>query len=141
MAGSVCTCACWPATTTTTALKPPSRRWLARSTTRPARTRASPRSPVHQRRYLIDLHVHTTASDGRLSPAEMVRAAAERGLSAVAITDHDVLWGLDEALAAAPAGLEVVPGIEMTCGWEGPRAVHVLGYFVEPSSAALQAAL
>jgi 3',5'-nucleoside bisphosphate phosphatase len=71
----------------------------------------------------------------------MVRAAAERGLSAVAITDHDVLWGLDEALAAAPAGLEVVPGIEMTCGWEGPRAVHVLGYFVDPSSAALQAAL
>src|ERR671933_1256128 len=71
----------------------------------------------------------------------MVRAAADRGLSAVAITDHDVLWGLDEALAAAPAELEVVPGIELTCSWEGPRAVHVLGYFVDASSAALQAAL
>ena len=71
----------------------------------------------------------------------MVTAAAERGLAAVAITDHDVLSGLDEAVAAAPAGLEVVPGIEMTCGWEGPRAVHVLGYFVDAASAALQAAL
>jgi predicted metal-dependent phosphoesterase TrpH len=90
---------------------------------------------------LIDLHVHTTASDGRLSPAEAVRAAAERGLSAIAITDHDVLWGLDEALLAAPPGLEVVPGIEMTAAWQGPRAVHVLGYFIDPANPALQAAL
>jgi predicted metal-dependent phosphoesterase TrpH len=71
----------------------------------------------------------------------MVRAAAERGLLAVAITDHDVLWGIDEAVAAAPAGLEVVPGIEMTCSWQGQRAVHVLGYFVDVTSAALQSAL
>ena len=49
-----------------------------------------------------------------------------------------MLSGLDEARAAAPRGLEVVPGIEMTAQWEGPRAVHVLGYFVDPTNAALQ---
>jgi 3',5'-nucleoside bisphosphate phosphatase len=88
------------------------------------------------------LHVHTTASDGRLSPSDVVRAAAERGLSAVAITDHDVLSGLEEAAAAAPADLEVVPGIEMTAQWEGARsAVHVLGYFVDPTSPSLLKAL
>jgi 3',5'-nucleoside bisphosphate phosphatase len=88
------------------------------------------------------LHVHTTASDGRLSPSDVVRAAAERGLSAVAITDHDVLSGLEEAAAAAPAGLEMVPGIEMTAHWEGARsAVHVLGYFVDPTSPSLLKAL
>jgi len=91
---------------------------------------------------MIDLHVHTTASDGRLLPAEAVGAAAERGLSAIGITDHDVLSGLAEAVAAAPAGLEVVAGIEMTAEWEGSRsAVHVLGYFVDPASAELTAAL
>jgi predicted metal-dependent phosphoesterase TrpH len=89
----------------------------------------------------VDLHVHTTASDGRLSPAEAVRAASERGLSAVAITDHDVLTGLDEARKAAPPDLEVVPAIEMTASWDGPRAVHVLGYFLDAGNPALQAAL
>jgi len=59
----------------------------------------------------------------------------------VAITDQDVLSGLAEAAAAAPADLEVVPGIEMTAQWEGPRAVHVLGYFVDPAHAGLCAAL
>jgi predicted metal-dependent phosphoesterase TrpH len=90
---------------------------------------------------VIDLHVHTTESDGRLSPAETVRAAAERGLQAVAITDHDVVSGLDEAIAAAPRGLEVVPGIEMTARGEGPRAIHVLGYFVDVTSPPFRAAL
>jgi 3',5'-nucleoside bisphosphate phosphatase len=71
----------------------------------------------------------------------VVAAAAERGLSAIAITDHDVLSGLEEAIAAAPADLEVVPGIEMTARWQGPRAVHVLGYFVDATSVNLQAAL
>jgi 3',5'-nucleoside bisphosphate phosphatase len=89
----------------------------------------------------VDLHVHTTASDGRLAPAEAVAAAATRGLSAIAITDHDVTSGLEEARAAAPAGLEVVSGIEMTAQWQGPRAVHVLGYFLDPAEARLQQAL
>jgi predicted metal-dependent phosphoesterase TrpH len=85
--------------------------------------------------------VHTSRSDGRLPPADVVRAAASRGLTAVAITDHDVLSGIDEANAAAPAGLEIVHGIEMTASWEGPRAVHVLGYFVDRMNRALQDAL
>ena len=73
---------------------------------------------------------------------EAVRAAAERGLSAVAITDHDVLSGLEEAIAAAPDGLEVVPGIEMTAQWEGARsAVHVLGYFIDRANPSLLQAL
>lgn len=70
-----------------------------------------------------------------------MRAAAERGLSAVAITDHDVLSGLEEAAAAAPNDLEVVPGIEMTAEWADRRAVHVLGYFIDPANAALSSAL
>jgi len=90
---------------------------------------------------VIDLHVHTTASDGRLSPTETVRAAAERGLTAIAITDHDVVSGLAEAHQAAPPHLEVVPGIEMTAQGDGPRAVHVLGYFIDPTHPALLAAL
>ncbi len=90
---------------------------------------------------MIDLHLHTTYSDGRLSPSEMVSAAVERGLAAIAITDHDVLGGIEEARAAAPTGLEVIPGIEMTAQWDGPRAVHVLGYFVDPTDNALNAAL
>jgi hypothetical protein len=61
-----------------------------------------------------------------------VAAASERGLSAIAITDHDVLSGIEEASSAAPRGLEIVPGIEMTAAWaDSPRAVHILGYFVD----------
>jgi 3',5'-nucleoside bisphosphate phosphatase len=91
---------------------------------------------------LIDLHVHTTHSDGRLSPTEAVHEAAARGLRAVAITDHDVLSGLEEATAAGERlGVEVVPGIEMSARWDGHRAVHVLGYFMDPADAALTAAL
>jgi predicted metal-dependent phosphoesterase TrpH len=87
------------------------------------------------------LHVHTTASDGRLSPAETVRAAAERDLCAIGVTDHDVVSGVAEALAAAPPGLEVVPSIEMTARWEGRRSVHVLGYFIDVTNTALLTAL
>jgi predicted metal-dependent phosphoesterase TrpH len=90
---------------------------------------------------LIDLHIHTTYSDGRLTPAEVVAAAVERNLRSIAITDHDVVSGLEEAIKAAPPPLEVVPGIEMTAQWQGPRAVHVLGYFIDPSNAALRQAL
>lgn len=68
-------------------------------------------------------------------------AAAQRDLSAIAITDHDVLSGIEEARAVAPQGLEIVPGIEMTAAWEGPRAVHVLGYFLDVTNTALQSAL
>jgi predicted metal-dependent phosphoesterase TrpH len=71
----------------------------------------------------------------------VVRAAHERGLSAIAITDHDVVSGLAEAREAAPNGLEVIAGIEMTASWQGPRAIHVLGYFMDPANAALAQAL
>jgi predicted metal-dependent phosphoesterase TrpH len=70
-----------------------------------------------------------------------VHAAVERGLGAIAITDHDVLSGLEEAISASPNHLEIIPGIEMTASWEGPRAVHVLGYFIDTDSGELRAAL
>ena len=70
-----------------------------------------------------------------------MQAAANRGLQAIAITDHDVLSGLEEATASAPPGLEVVPGIEMTAQSTGPKAVHVLGYFIDRADPALNAAL
>lgn len=91
---------------------------------------------------MIDLHVHTDHSDGRLSPSAVVREAAARSLSAVAITDHDVLTALPEASqAAGEAGIELVPGIEMTAGDTGSRAVHVLGLFVDAENEALRLAL
>jgi hypothetical protein len=72
----------------------------------------------------------------------VVAEAVERDLSAIAISDHDVLTGIDEARAAAPDGLEIVPGIEMTAAWQdSPRAVHVLGYFIDISNPELLAAL
>lgn len=70
-----------------------------------------------------------------------MHVAAERGLSAVAITDHDLVSGVAEAQAAAAPGLEVVPGIEMTARWEGRRSVHILGYFVDVAHTGLVAAL
>jgi predicted metal-dependent phosphoesterase TrpH len=70
-----------------------------------------------------------------------VAAAVERGLSAIAVTDHDVLSGLDEAISAAHSNLEVIRGIEMTASWQGPRAVHVLGYFVDAANTVLREAL
>ena len=86
---------------------------------------------------MIDLHLHTTASDGRLAPAAVVALAADRGLQIIAVTDHDTVAGLDEARDAARArGLRLVDGIEVTaveCG----RDVHVLGYFFDPEDAAL----
>ncbi|MEW6033844.1 MAG: PHP domain-containing protein [Chloroflexota bacterium] len=79
-----------------------------------------------------DLHVHTTASDGRFSPSEIVRLAAERDLSVLAITDHDSLEGIAGALEAARAypDLLVVPGVEINTDVPGAE-VHVLGYCVD----------
>lgn len=75
----------------------------------------------------IDLHVHSTASDGSFSPAEVVAAAEEKGLSAIALTDHDTTDGVDEALAAAEnMEVEVIPGIEISCVYEG-KEIHILG--------------
>lgn len=88
----------------------------------------------------IDLHVHTTASDGTLSPAQAAELAAAEGLAAIAITDHDTLRGYPEAAAAGAAlGLEVVPGVEISTRYNG--AVHILGYYVDPDAPALCQAL
>jgi len=78
---------------------------------------------------VIDLHLHTTASDGRLTPTELVARAASCGVRTLAVTDHDTTEGIDEAAAeAVRRGLEVIPGIEVTAV-EGGRDVHMLGYF------------
>jgi predicted metal-dependent phosphoesterase TrpH len=86
----------------------------------------------------IDLHLHTTASDGRLSPSALVALAAGVGLHIVSVTDHDTVAGLAEARAAAAAkGLRLVDGIEMTAVDDG-RDVHVLGYFFDPDDEPLR---
>lgn len=90
----------------------------------------------------VDLHLHTTASDGRYSPEEVVRRAAERGLRVISIADHDSVDGIAPALAAARRypGLTVIPGVEVST--DVPRGeVHVLGYFIGYTSEELKAAL
>ena len=71
----------------------------------------------------------------------MVHAAAARGLRAIALTDHDVVSGIEEARHEAPVDLEIVSGIEMTASWSGPRPIHVLGYFIDAKHPELVAAL
>jgi len=78
----------------------------------------------------VDLHTHTTCSDGRLTPEELVARAEARGLAALAITDHDTLDALPRA-AAARDTVELVPGLEMSSSLEG-LDLHMLGYFVDP---------
>jgi predicted metal-dependent phosphoesterase TrpH len=74
----------------------------------------------------VDLHCHSTASDGVLSPADVVRRAAERGVGTLALTDHDTLAGLDEAAeAAAEAGITLVPGTEISCQWQ-QHTLHIV---------------
>jgi predicted metal-dependent phosphoesterase TrpH len=91
----------------------------------------------------IDLHTHSTASDGTDSPAELVAAAGRAGLGALAITDHDTTSGWAEAAAALPAGMRLVRGAELSCvspdGRGGTCTVHLLAYLFDPSSAAVVA--
>jgi len=78
-----------------------------------------------------DLHLHTTASDGRFTPAEVVARAKKMGFSAVAITDHDTVAGLPAALAEGEKQeLEVIPGIELST-LTGDREIHILGFYVD----------
>jgi predicted metal-dependent phosphoesterase TrpH len=80
---------------------------------------------------LIDLHLHTTASDGLLSPAALVRRAQAAGLTTISVTDHDTVAGLDEGRqTAATLGIELVNGIEITAVHR-ERDVHILGYFMD----------
>ena len=100
----------------------------------------------------VDLHVHTTASDGTASPAEAVELAARLGLRTVAVTDHDTVAGHAEALAAGKAcGVEVIPGIEISTVYlysplDAPEeqrrcSVHILGYYMDDHSPELTAFL
>lgn len=86
---------------------------------------------------MIDLHLHTTASDGTLSPRDLVARAAAAGLTTIAVTDHDTVAGLAEARSAASArALTFINGIEITAVEDG-RDIHMLGYFIDPEDAAL----
>lgn len=78
----------------------------------------------------IDLHVHSNASDGTLSPSQVVEEAKKAGLSAMALTDHDTTAGIEEAFHAGKSlGVRVVPGVELSCVYQG-KEIHILGLFV-----------
>jgi predicted metal-dependent phosphoesterase TrpH len=86
----------------------------------------------------VDLHSHSTASDGTLPPAEVVRLAAGCGLSGMALTDHDTIGGIAEAAAEAKAvGIDFLPGIEISAEYPHPGTMHILGYGIDPASASL----
>jgi 3',5'-nucleoside bisphosphate phosphatase len=86
----------------------------------------------------VDLHCHSTASDGTLPPAEVARLAHRSGLVGFALTDHDTAEGLGEAAAeSARLGLRFIPGIEISCTHPHPGIMHLLGYCVDPRSAHL----
>ncbi len=91
------------------------------------------------KRKLIDLHVHSTESDGTLTPEEVVKAAASAGLSAIALTDHDTVSGIRKARAAAEeCGIELVAGVELSTSYTsadrkiGNMEVHIVGLFINP---------
>ncbi len=82
---------------------------------------------------MIDLHLHTNASDGRCSPAELVARAADARLSVISVVDHDTFAAQSEVAAeAARAGLHTISGIEITAVWQG-LDVHILGYYLDPA--------
>ncbi|MFD7699070.1 PHP domain-containing protein [Streptomyces caelestis] len=86
----------------------------------------------------IDLHTHSTASDGTDTPAELVRKASAAGLDVIALTDHDTTRGHAEALSVLPAGLTLVPGAELSCRLDGV-SMHMLAYLFDPEEPALLA--
>lgn len=86
----------------------------------------------------VDLHVHTTASDGTSTPRELVDQAREAGLSAVAITDHDTIDGIAPArLRGVETGIEVISGVEISATFDPPGTLHILGYFIDETHPAL----
>ncbi len=92
----------------------------------------------------IDLHTHSTASDGTLTPARLVAAGAEAGLDVMALTDHDTTGGWAAAAAARPPGLSLVRGAELSCRWHGTDPaipLHLLAYLFDPEEPKLAAGL
>lgn len=93
-------------------------------------------------RKLVDLHLHSTCSDGVFPPEEVARMAARAGLAAMALADHDNIDGIDAALAAgAEAGIEVLSGVELSVVWESIQDIHLLGYGFDHHDGELRAAL
>jgi predicted metal-dependent phosphoesterase TrpH len=90
---------------------------------------------------LIDLHTHSSVSDGTDTPAELIAAASAAGLDVIGLTDHDTTAGWAEAAAALPPGLSLVPGAELSCespnGRGGTCTVHLLAYLFDPASGAV----
>lgn len=90
---------------------------------------------------VFDLHTHSTASDGSLSPTELVQRAAACGIGVLALTDHDQTAGLSEASRAArEAGIEFIPGIELSVSWSH-QTIHIVGLGINPDCALLQAGI
>lgn len=88
----------------------------------------------------VDLHTHSSASDGTDSPAELMRQAGAAGLDVVALTDHDTTAGWSAAAAALPSGLTLVPGVEISCSLRG-LSLHLLGYLFDPADEPLRVEL
>ena len=89
----------------------------------------------------IDLHSHSSVSDGALTPCELIARAAERGVTHLALTDHDTIAGIPEAQAAARvSGLTLVSGVELSCLWKS-RTIHIVGLDFNPEDAGFLAAL
>jgi predicted metal-dependent phosphoesterase TrpH len=87
----------------------------------------------------VDLHCHSTASDGTLSPSDVVQLAARNGLSAIALTDHDTIGGVAEAASEAKkVGVDFLPGIEISAEYPSPGTMHILGYGIDPQSSTLK---
>ncbi|RBY80001.1 phosphatase [Blastococcus sp. TF02-09] len=91
----------------------------------------------------IDLHTHSSVSDGTETPAELMRTARAAGLDVIALTDHDTTDGWAAARDTRPEGLTVVPGMELSCRWfpddQPPISVHLLAYLFDPDAPALSA--
>ena len=87
---------------------------------------------------LIDLHVHSTASDGTFTPTELILEAKRCYLSAIALTDHDSVNGISEALdAGKKSGIEVVPGIELSTSYK-EQEIHIVGLYIDPQNTLLR---
>jgi predicted metal-dependent phosphoesterase TrpH len=93
---------------------------------------------MNMQQSFVDLHTHSTASDGTMAPAELIRAAKGAGLAGIALTDHDTGNGLKEAAAeAVRVGIRFVPGIEISADYPSPGTLHILGHFIDVDSPAL----
>lgn len=89
----------------------------------------------------VDLHTHSNKSDGSLSPTELVTLAKEKGLSAIALTDHDTTEGLDEAIKAGESlGVRVIPGVELSCEYQG-KDIHIVGLDIDYKDESFRATL